>query len=334
MDDTQFSDGPMSKVSYPETTTSVCVDDSHQLVVRDTDHDGQHCTDGPNKPVMTPVSCPSDPTTSPVSNCDEPTNAAVSPSGGPNIPHADMSTSPPASLLDKPVTPPISHPIFRSDPALWMTYLYREVSVIDVKGQCHRGYVYTVDPVSQSVALMKSPPQTLEPSADPHSSSSEQDSDCDSTSQDDSMFKSGILGVPSSVYLKSGTDIELDIIPGNSVMKINLLHPDSKESGDVEASGTSIKECQQVMDSLFKPTGLSSDSIDAEAVKSHKSNIISWLRKHHIVVEELDDGRLYVCDALYISAPYTYEQCLCTNEIILGRVHGLVKSMPKDISQW
>ena len=47
------------------------------------------------------------------------------------------------------------HAIFSTDPAEWIQYVYKEVSVVtDYKGT-HTGWVYTVDPVSQSLALVK-----------------------------------------------------------------------------------------------------------------------------------------------------------------------------------
>ena len=39
---------------------------------------------------------------------------------------------------------------------------------------------------------------------------------------------------------------------------------------------------------------------------------------------------LSISDALYIEPPYSVESCRSTNEIVLGRVQGLIKNMPEN----
>ena len=47
------------------------------------------------------------------------------------------------------------HPIFYTDPSEWMNYIGKEVCVTIETGESHTGWVYTVDPVSQSVVLVR-----------------------------------------------------------------------------------------------------------------------------------------------------------------------------------
>ena len=47
------------------------------------------------------------------------------------------------------------HPIFTKDPGEKMHYLFKEVRVTTEDGNSHSGHVYTIDPVSQSVVLVK-----------------------------------------------------------------------------------------------------------------------------------------------------------------------------------
>ena len=221
-------------------------------------------------------------------------------------------------------TDKISHPIFACNPSVWMSYLYREVSVLDVKGQCHRGYVYTVDPVSQSIVLMQSSTSSTSEVTRGVTLSDGSKSSEDMDTSNKPVFKTPILNIPVSVHLEAGTKIHLDIIPGSSVVKINFLDKDGLHSG------TSVEQCTVVMDSLFKPNFMS-DVISLN-VKNRKTNVINWLRKHHIEVD-VDGDQIEVCGTLTVNPPYTPDNCVCTNEIILGRIQSLLKSMSNDISE-
>ncbi|GFO28651.1 gem-associated protein 6-like [Plakobranchus ocellatus] len=47
------------------------------------------------------------------------------------------------------------HPIFTKDPKEWMGLIHKFVQVTTEDNQSHKGYVYTVDPVSESIVLLK-----------------------------------------------------------------------------------------------------------------------------------------------------------------------------------
>ena len=47
------------------------------------------------------------------------------------------------------------HPIFYTDPSEWMNYVGKEVCVTIETGESHTGWVYTIDPVSRSVVLLR-----------------------------------------------------------------------------------------------------------------------------------------------------------------------------------
>ncbi len=49
----------------------------------------------------------------------------------------------------------IQHPIFSRPPGELLQYVYKEVCITTNDGKTHTGWVYTVDPVSQSFTLAK-----------------------------------------------------------------------------------------------------------------------------------------------------------------------------------
>lgn len=51
------------------------------------------------------------------------------------------------------------HDIFEEDPGDLMRYVYKEIEICTVDGRSHRGWVYTVDPVSLTFGLVQFLPQ-------------------------------------------------------------------------------------------------------------------------------------------------------------------------------
>ena len=46
-----------------------------------------------------------------------------------------------------------SHVIFKKDPEDWLQYVYKQVTVFTEDSAEHTGWVFTIDPVSESVVL-------------------------------------------------------------------------------------------------------------------------------------------------------------------------------------
>jgi gem associated protein 6 len=57
------------------------------------------------------------------------------------------------------------------------------------------------------------------------------------------------------------------------------------------------------------------------------------LLKNRLPVE-INGELLNVAEALVIQPPYGSENCVSTNEIILGKIQGLIKNMPADQDEW
>ena len=49
------------------------------------------------------------------------------------------------------------HPIFTKDPVEWMDFVHKEVCITTSVDTTHTGWVYTIDPVSQSIVLVRFP---------------------------------------------------------------------------------------------------------------------------------------------------------------------------------
>lgn len=95
-----------------------------------------------------------------------------------------------------------------------------------------------------------------------------------------------------------------------------------------------VEKYKDVFDNLFKSHR--EENLSPEELKQKQDKLKSWLLKNRIPVSVSGDNSelLMISDALTIEPPYEAENCQSTNEIILGRIQGLISSMPKDIHQW
>ena len=196
------------------------------------------------------------------------------------------------------------HPVFTKDPSEWMALIHKEVQVMDVKGKTHRGFVYTIDPVSEIIALITFIEQKK----------------CCFEAQTLKTQKQFSFTNDKNELLQCS---ELKLITGPSIKDISVI-PEDEQS-------LSSASCEEVMDTLFRPSLQSTYNLSNQQLSTRKTKLIDWLRKHHLPLEILDDGRLCIGGTLYINEPYTSESCICNNEIVLGRVQGIMKNMPVDI---
>ena len=89
------------------------------------------------------------------------------------------------------------------------------------------------------------------------------------------------------------------------------------------------------LDCLFRPDG-SALLLSPEEMLQKRDRLKSWLLKNRIPVEESKGNAeiLSISDALFVQPPYGPDNCQSTNEVILGRIQGLIKNMPKDVEDW
>lgn len=70
-----------------------------------------------------------------------------------------------------------------------------------------------------------------------------------------------------------------------------------------------------------------------EELKEIRNRVKSWLLKNRFPVSEKGDS-LVVAGALTIAPPYDDESCYCQNEIILGKIQGLINNVPLNLPEW
>ncbi|KAK7112791.1 gem-associated protein 6-like [Littorina saxatilis] len=167
------------------------------------------------------------------------------------------------------------HPIFKHDPEEWMQFVYKKISIITNDGKEHEGWVYTVDPVSQTFVLAQF--------------------------SDDAT--------------------QLFILMSDAISKTTILAD----------SNPSIKE---KLDAMFRPE--MEQKFSEEELKARKQKLKMWLEKNRLPVQLTGSQEevFTISDALTIQPPYGVNNCHSTNEIILGRIQGLIKNMPDDQDQW
>ncbi len=86
------------------------------------------------------------------------------------------------------------------------------------------------------------------------------------------------------------------------------------------------------LDNLFNTTTASTPALSAKEFANKRAKLKSWLLKNRLPVKDSPDNDKLLCisDALFIEPPYDVDSCRSTNEIILGRVQGLIRNMPQD----
>lgn len=76
---------------------------------------------------------------------------------------------------------------------------------------------------------------------------------------------------------------------------------------------------------------LQKDEVQNEDLELRKSRLMRWLR--HMFIEVKEDGsNLQVEDYLVIGPPYTTEDCLCDNTIVLERIRKIIDVMPSSFT--
>ena len=91
---------------------------------------------------------------------------------------------------------------------------------------------------------------------------------------------------------------------------------------------------KETLDGLFRTKD--DVALSPEESAQRKEKLRLWLLKNRIpvTVSKENSEILMISDALSIEPPYGVDNCQSTNEIILGRIQGLLSSMPKDVHQW
>lgn len=162
------------------------------------------------------------------------------------------------------------HNIFDEDPGDLIQYVYKEVEVITINNVSHQGWVYTIDPVSLSLGLIR---------------------------------------------FSQGRASQIELVMGHAVKRIQVLNENTDTYKDQ-------------LDAFCKPNAL--PNLSSNEVASRREKVVSWLVRNRIPVQMCSDqpGLLSIGDVLYVHPPYLAENCQSSNEIVLGKIQGLLKNMP------
>jgi hypothetical protein len=113
----------------------------------------------------------------------------------------------------------------------------------------------------------------------------------------------------------------------HSIKSIELIDDINDDTNDHNNSDDLIINLNQ-----FLSTSMGEDfekSFSEQELEERKSDVIKWLKANHIPVQEADNGSLVIAFALTLNKPYFKEQCICGNEIVLGKIQSLLDSMPQ-----
>lgn len=120
---------------------------------------------------------------------------------------------------------------------------------------------------------------------------------------------------------------EIEIIMGHAVKKVTILDVDGLEENDIEDEQT----IRGKLDSLF--VAKLNDQWSESDLAIRKEQLKSWLFKNRLPVDEQDDSSLCIAKVVTIKPPYTIDTCTSLNEIILAKIQGLIKNMPKELEE-
>ncbi|XP_076367847.1 gem-associated protein 6-like [Tachypleus tridentatus] len=121
------------------------------------------------------------------------------------------------------------------------------------------------------------------------------------------------------VHFEGDIPVSLTMVMGHTVESINIVNDQPI--------------FKAMLDKLFLPKTI---EVSTEELLRQKMKLKTWLNKNRIPVEDTNNnsGNLTVANALVIKPPYGVDQCFSNNEIILGKIQGLIKALPNDLEEW
>ena len=57
-----------------------------------------------------------------------------------------------------------------------------------------------------------------------------------------------------------------------------------------------------------------------------KQQLIIHLEKHRVPIEVADNGNVIIAGVVTCKPPYNINSCFSTNDIVLGRIHSILKT--------
>jgi hypothetical protein len=113
----------------------------------------------------------------------------------------------------------------------------------------------------------------------------------------------------------------MQLIPGDSIASIDRL-----PLGGAPCCTAPSDQLSAWLAHLFRDDDVSSD-INAD---KQRQRILGWLSENYVPVDECADGSLSILNDVRIVAPFTINDCQCTNETVLAKVRNILQSIPDD----
>jgi len=126
--------------------------------------------------------------------------------------------------------------------------------------------------------------------------------------------------------------IMLATFDGQTIVRVQAIMGHAVQ--DIVVVDNNVEKYRSALDNLFKP--VDHVALSPEELKEKQEHLRTWLAKNRIPVQVSGENceLLVISNALTIEPPYGVKDCQSTNEIILGRIQGLIANMPKDAYLW
>lgn len=122
------------------------------------------------------------------------------------------------------------------------------------------------------------------------------------------------------VLTDSGRPSTAHVIMGHAVKSLTVV---------TDATPAEKEKIEQ----LFLPARV---KLSSEQLREKKEKLRSWLCVNRIPVTESADepGVLVIAGSVRLLPPYGLEDFQCTNSLVLGKIRGIISSMPVDMESW
>lgn len=108
------------------------------------------------------------------------------------------------------------------------------------------------------------------------------------------------------------------IVMNHAIKHISIV--DHADDDDVDEKDFGIRQ-------LLSSTNQNDCSLSKQEISLIKNNVMELLKKNYVPFEELENDSLIIAYSLTLMPPYRKEDCICSNEIVLGKIHQLLDSL-------
>lgn len=113
----------------------------------------------------------------------------------------------------------------------------------------------------------------------------------------------------------------VEVIPGCAIQNVVIIEeptPTLKDPTTIDKLFISTSNCM---------------NFDPNFLPRRKLQVTQWFQKNFIPIQQCKDDpdSLIIMNSLKIMSPYGVDDCYTDNEVVLGKIQGLLKAMPPDV---